>query len=132
VIFIDSNVPMYLIGGEHPHKFDAQRTLERLASERRRLVTDSEVFQEIARRYARSDQRELIDRAFSLLGVLVDEVLAIELEDVLEARALLDAHSGLSARDALHLAVMRRHQIGEIVSFDRGLDEVGEIARLPG
>ena len=25
MIFVDSNVPMYLVGSEHPHKIDAQR-----------------------------------------------------------------------------------------------------------
>ena len=28
MIFVDSNVPMYLIGAPHPHKQDAQRLLE--------------------------------------------------------------------------------------------------------
>ena len=34
MILVDSNVPMYLVGGEHPHKVDARRLLERV----RRLV----------------------------------------------------------------------------------------------
>lgn len=28
MIFIDSNIPMYIIGAEHPHKIDARRLLE--------------------------------------------------------------------------------------------------------
>ena len=44
MIFIDSNVPMYLVGAPHPHKIDAQKILERIATERERLVTDAEVF----------------------------------------------------------------------------------------
>jgi predicted nucleic acid-binding protein len=47
VIFVDSNIPMYLVGAEHPHKADAQRILERCISEQARLVTDAEVLQEI-------------------------------------------------------------------------------------
>ena len=43
MIFIDSNIPMYLVGAPHPHKVDAQRLLENLLSERVRLVTDAEV-----------------------------------------------------------------------------------------
>ena len=38
-----------------------------------------------------------------------------------EARALLDEHPALAARDLLHLAVCRRHGIAEIKTFDRGL-----------
>src|SRR5476649_1098346 len=41
MIFIDSNIPMYLVGVPHPHKVDAQRLLENLLSERVRLVTDT-------------------------------------------------------------------------------------------
>ena len=32
MIFIDSNIPMYLVGAPHPHKVDAQRLLENLLS----------------------------------------------------------------------------------------------------
>ncbi len=28
MIFVDSNIPMYLVGKAHPHKLDAQRLLE--------------------------------------------------------------------------------------------------------
>jgi len=39
MIFIDFNIPMYLVGAEHPHKIDAQRLLERCISDNERLVT---------------------------------------------------------------------------------------------
>lgn len=50
MIFIDSNIPVYLVGAPHPHKADAQRLLERSIAERARLVTDAEVLQEILHR----------------------------------------------------------------------------------
>lgn len=131
MIFVDSNVPMYLIGGEHPHRLDAQRTLERLASERRRLVTSSEVFQEMLHRYASTNRRDRIELAFDTLHGIVDDVLAVEEADVFAAKDLVHAHKGLSARDALHAALMRRHQIKEIFSFDRGFDALQGIERLP-
>ncbi len=132
MIFIDANVPMYLVGRPHPHKLDAQLTLERLAGERRRLVTSSEVFQELLYRYVASDRREKIEPAFEALRGLVDEVLAVEEADVLAAKDLVHAHPDMSARDALHIAVMRRHRIEQIVSFDRGFDAMSGITRLPG
>lgn len=52
MIFVDSNVPMYLVGSEHPNKQAARRVLERLIAGSQRLVTDAEVIQEILRRYA--------------------------------------------------------------------------------
>jgi uncharacterized protein len=49
--FIDSNIPIYLIGAPHPHKSDAQIFLEKLVAAGQRLVTDAEVLQEILHRY---------------------------------------------------------------------------------
>jgi uncharacterized protein len=131
VIFLDSNVPMYLVGSDHPHKVDAQRLLERFTAERRRLVTSSEVFQEILHRYLAIGRREAIEPAFDVLRQVLDDVLAVEEQDVFLAKDLVHAHATLSARDALHAAVMRRHQIADILSFDRGFDAVTGIARLP-
>src|ERR1700730_12512664 len=51
VIFVDSNIPMYLIGRPHPNKEGAQRLLEEAAIAGERLVTDVEVLQEILHRY---------------------------------------------------------------------------------
>ena len=58
MILVDSNVPMYLVGAEHPHKTDAQRLLERLTMDKRRLVSDAEVLQEILHRYVLRSARK--------------------------------------------------------------------------
>jgi predicted nucleic acid-binding protein len=50
VIFIDSNVPMYLVGEAHPLKTESQILLERLVAAGQRLVIDAEVLQEILHR----------------------------------------------------------------------------------
>jgi uncharacterized protein len=131
VIFVDSNVPMYLVGTDHPHKLDARRALERLAGEGRRLVTSSEVFQELLHRYVSLDRYDRIEPAFEALRGIVDEVLAVEEGDVFAAKGLVHAHGRLSARDALHVAVMRRYGITEILSFDRGFDMLTGVRRLP-
>jgi predicted nucleic acid-binding protein len=131
VIFLDANVSMYLVGRPHPHKVDAQLALERLVAERRRLVTSSEVFQEILHRYVSTGRRDRIEPAFEVLQSLVDDVLPVEEQDVFLAKDLVHAHVSLSARDALHAAVMRRRKIAEIVTFDRGFDELAGIKRLP-
>jgi hypothetical protein len=46
VIFVDSNIPMYLVGAAHPHKVDAQQLLERSVADGERLVTDAEALQD--------------------------------------------------------------------------------------
>jgi predicted nucleic acid-binding protein len=130
VIFVDANVPMYLVGQPHPHKTDTKLTLERLAAERRRLVTSSEVFQEVLHRYVSTDRRDKIEPAFETLRGLVDDVLAVEEPDVFAAKDLLHAHPRLSTRDAVHAAVMRRRGITEILSFDQGFDVLSWLKRL--
>jgi len=47
LIFVDSNILMYLMGGPHTHKGEAQILLGRLVASGQRLVTDAEVLREI-------------------------------------------------------------------------------------
>lgn len=130
MIFVDSNVPMYLVGAPHPHKADSQRLLERCVAERERLVTDAEVLQEILHRYAAIARRDAIAPAFEALLSVVDEVFPIELADVERARDVLLAAAQLSARDALHAAVMERRGVEAILTFDVGFDAVPGVRRL--
>ena len=85
MVFIDSNVPMYLVGGAHPHKADSQLLLERLIAAGQRLITDAEVLQEILHRYTAIDRREAIVPAFQAILNVVDDVVPIEKADVLRA-----------------------------------------------
>jgi predicted nucleic acid-binding protein len=130
VIFIDSNVPMYLVGAPHPHKADAQRLLERCVADQERLVTDAEVLQEILHRYAAIGRRDAIAPAFESLLAVVDEVFPIELTDVERARDVLLATPQLSARDALHAAVMERRAVSTVLTFDAGFDMLPGVRRL--
>jgi hypothetical protein len=130
VIFVDSNIPMYLIGEDHPHRADAIRYLERLVDDRERLVTDAEVLQEILRRYRAIARPDAVQPAFDALLGIVEDVFPIERADVERARDILLGRFALSARDVLHVAVMERHHIDRILTFDRGYDEVPGISRL--
>ena len=130
MIFVDSNVPMYLVGGPHPLKNDAQRWLEQLAAQRERLVTDAEVMQEILHRYAAINRRTLIQSAFDTVLGIVDQVLPVDLAATQRAKEILFSRRRLSARDALHLAVMQQHGIDRILTFDSGFEGVPGITRL--
>jgi uncharacterized protein len=130
MIFLDSNIPMYLVGAAHVHKIDAQRMLERSIAAGERLVTSAEVLQEILHRYVAIERREAIQPALDALLGVVDEVFPIELIDVEQAKRVLDGIPALSARDALHVAVMRRREVGRIMSFDGGFDLVPGLERL--
>jgi predicted nucleic acid-binding protein len=130
MIFIDSNIPMYLVGAPHPHKVDAQRLVERLLSNDEKLVTDAEVFQEILHRYVAINRRDAIAPAFGILLDLTDEILPIDGEVVVHAKELVLRRAGVSARDAIHLAVMERENIEKILTFDRGFDRHPGVTRI--
>ncbi len=130
MIFVDSNVPMYLVGAAHPHKADAQRLLERCVADDERLVTDAEVLQEILHRYTAIGRRDAIGPAFEALLAVVDEVFPIELRDVERSRDVLLATPKLSARDALHVSVMERRSVGRVLSFDAGFDGLPGVVRI--
>lgn len=130
MILIDSNIPMYLVGAPHPHKSDAQRLLERLVNDRKRLVTDAEVLQEILHRYVAIDRRDAIQPAFDALLGVVDQVLDVTKGITERAKEIVLGHRSLSARDAIHLAVMEQHGIDQILSFDSGFDGFPGIVRL--
>jgi uncharacterized protein len=130
VILVDSNIPMYLVGSAHPHKADAQRLLEGLIARRERLVTDAEVLQEILHRYVAIDRRDAIQPTFDALLGVVDDVLTVDHNVVERAKQIVLGYRQLSARDAVHLAVMERNGIGQILSFDSGFDVFPGIARL--
>ncbi len=130
MILVDSNVPMYLVGAAHPHKTDAQRVLERCITRNERLVTDAEVFQEILHRCVAIRRRDAIQPAYDALLGVVDEVFPITQGDGVRAKDIVLGSKTISARDALHLAVMERNRIDTILSFDRGFDGFPGVTRL--
>ena len=121
---------MYLVGAAHPHKADAKQLLESAIAAAERLVTSAEVLQEILHRYVAIGKREAIQPAFEALLGVVDEVMSIELADVERAREFVQGLSDLSARDALHAAVMTRNSIERIMTFDKAFDAVPGISRF--
>jgi predicted nucleic acid-binding protein len=121
---------MYLVGSEHPHKIDAQRLLETLVAGGERLITDAEVLQEILHRYAAIKRHNAIQPAFDALLGIVDDVFPVEQEDVEKAKSILAGSDRISARDALHIAIMKRRGIETILSFDAAFDACPGITRV--
>ncbi len=130
MIFIDSNVPMYLIGAEHSNRSRARELVEEAVAAGETLCSDAEVLQEILHRYASIGRSEFIDPGFAALLGVVDVVYPIERADVERARRLMRDLTRLSARDAVHVAVMQAHDVDRIMSFDRGFDGIPGIERL--
>ena len=82
--------------------------------------------------YSRESKSHMprVMRALAERGVVVDVIHPIEMDDVTRARRLVVTAPSLSARDALHLAVMQRRGIHRILTFDRAFDGIVGIERI--
>jgi predicted nucleic acid-binding protein len=130
VILVDSNIPIYLVGAAHANKDAARRALEEAVAAGESLCTDAEVLQEILHRYTAIRRPDDIDPAFDALLAIVDVVYPIERADVERARRLLRTTPALSARDAVHIALMQGRDIDRILTFDTGFDGIPGIVRM--
>lgn len=130
MIFVDSNIPMYIVGNQEAHKATAGAALELAVAGGDQLVTDAEVLQEIIHRYVAINRRQAIEPCTKVLLDAVRTVLPIELEDVRRASSIVRT-SQLTSRDALHLAVMQRYGIDRILTFDHAFDGLPGIRRNP-
>ena len=94
-------------------------------------VTSAEVYQEIMDRFVAIDRRAAIEDTFELLDDLVVSVFPIQRSDVDAAREIVILQRKLSARDCLHLAVMRANGVDRILTFDDGFSAQPCVTRLP-
>ncbi len=129
-VFVDSNIPMYVAGAEHPNKGPATRFLERAADREFDLCTSTEVLQEILFRYTALGRPELADRVYDLFVALIPEIFEVTLADTDLAKKILLSTPGLSARDAVHAGVMINRDVTAIATFDRGFDRIEGVARV--
>ena len=110
-VFIDSNVPMYVAGGEHPNREPSRRFLDRVRRGEIEGCTSTEVLQEILYRYSALGRREVAREVYDLFVEICPVVLAVTLADTDRARDLLLGVSGISPRDAVHAGVMLNHGV---------------------
>ena len=130
-VFIDVNIPMYAGGTPHALREPARRVIKAIAAGQLDAVTDAEVFQEILYRYLYINEREKGFRIFdNFYQVMLGRILPVEDADVQRARVLAEQYPALSPRDLIHLGVMLRHQLQDIMTADLGFDAVKETHRI--
>ena len=131
MIFVDSNVPMYVAGRDHPLRDPARRFLERARAGEVEICTSTEVLQEILYRYTALKRRDLASSVYDLFVQMCPVVFPVTLADTDRAKSLVSAEDGLTVRDAIHAAVMINNAVTEIATFDQGFDEIDGITRVP-
>lgn len=131
MIFLDTNIPMYAGGAEDPFRGPCRVVLALVQRAALKFVTDAEVLQEIIHRYTAIQRwplgRELFEEFAVLMTGRIESVHAL---DVIVAAEFADRYSGLSARDCLHAAVMKRIGVTRIASTDGRFDQIRGIERL--
>lgn len=121
---------MYVAGKDHPHREPSRRFLEAVRRNEIDACTSTEVLQEILYRYSSLQRLDLASEVYDLFTVICPNVFPVTVADTNRARNLMVECRGLSARDAVHAAVMLNHGVEFIATFDSGFDQVNGIRRF--
>lgn len=129
-VFIDSNIPMYVAGRDHPNREPARRFLARVQAGQVEGVTSTEVLQEILYRYVGLKRRDLARQVYELFVDVCASVLPVTVADTDRAKRLIAESADAGVRDAIHAAVMLNNDVSAIATFDTGFESFAGIERL--
>lgn len=130
MIFVDSNIPMYVAGRDHPNREPARRFLDGARAGRIDLCTSVEVLQEILHRYVGLRRPDLAAEVYELFIEVCPVVFPVTLADTDRAKSILGNVVGVSVRDAIHAAVMLNNKVTQIATFDTGFDQIQGLKRI--
>lgn len=129
-VFIDTAVVMYANGASHPLREACRAIMIKIGDGQLEAVTSAEVVQEIIHRFV-SIKRP--DFGVQIARVTMDAfapVLPITHALMRRVPDLAARYPNLSSRDLVHVATCVHEGIVEIVTPDRGFDEVAELRRI--
>lgn len=129
-VFVDTAVVLHAAGGEHPLRDPCRRIIEGISDGSVDGVTSAEVVQEIFHRFLSIRRPEdgaiLAERTQDLMA----PVLPITHALMRRVPELARRYPTLDARDLVHVATCIHEGITEIISPDRGFDQVAELRRI--
>ncbi len=130
MIFIDSNIPMYVAGRDHPLREPARRFLDRVRTGNVDACSSTEVLQEILYRYVGLNRHDLAADVYDLFVQLCPVIFPVTLADTDRAKMLIAEQAAIGTRDAVHAAVMLNNGVRRIATFDAGFDAVAGVERI--
>ena len=130
-VFIDANIPIYAAGRPHPNKAPCIRIMAMVVEQPLAFFTDVEVLQELVHLYT-SSRRWALGRVVirDFVEVMLNRIEPVYVEDMNLVARLVDDHPGVSTRDLVHVAVMRRVGAARVVSADSDFDRIADVERL--
>jgi hypothetical protein len=129
-VFIDSNIPMYVAGKEHPNRDTARRFLDKVHRGEVDGCCSTEVLGEILGRYSNLRRHDYAHKVYDIFVRICPVIFSVTLADTDRARELLLLSSRTTAREALHAAVMLNQGVEWIASFDKKFDRIPGIRRV--
>jgi predicted nucleic acid-binding protein len=128
--FIDTAVIMYAAGGEHPLREPSRRILSRIGNGDLDGVISVEVIQEILHRFVSVRRTDVGEAQATEALDFFAPVLPITHALMRRVPDLARKYPLLDARDLVHVATCIHEGITEIISPDRGFDQVAEVRRI--
>ena len=130
-IYLDANVPMYAVGGEHPYKLPCMWCMEQIAAGEMTAVINVEILQEILHRFMSIRRSKAgVDLCVEVADLSV-HVYPVDEIDMRYALAVVrNSSSSIRARDCVHVATLYRYGIAHILTADRHFDNLPDITRL--
>lgn len=122
--FLDTNILMYAVGTDHPLKAPSLEILERASRGEISVVTDAEVFQEVAYRYWSQKKWALAVEVLEDYEPLFDEIFPVTKGHLKDYYSLLTDYDSLSPRDAIHVAVMKALHLEKICTTDQAFKKI--------
>lgn len=129
MMLVDTNVLMYAAGAPHPNKAPSVALLGRMAAGEVEATIDAECLQELLHRYRAIGRWKEGRRVYDLARRIFPSVIPVTAEILDTARALMDQHPDLMARDALHAGVVVQQRLEGVFSFDTDFDRIPGLAR---
>jgi predicted nucleic acid-binding protein len=128
--FSDTNVPVFASGREHLYREPCVSILVAAAAIPGKCVTSAEVLQEIFHLYFRRGEAQHGRLVLNRFDRAIDgQVADVTRQDVMAATEMNDSLR-LQSRDRLHVAIMRRLGITDIITADAAFGAVPGIRRL--
>ena len=127
---IDANVVMYSEGREHFYRDSCKIILDSVDAWSDEYAIDTETLQELLYVYSSRGELEKGLAVTERLLNLFSEIIPISATEIRVAMRLMSETRNLSARDAIHAAVVIEHGLEGIVSADQDYDRIPGLRRF--
>ena len=129
MLLLDANIPIYAEGREHIYRIPCRSILEQTKTWPHRYTIDVEALQEVLYVYSSRGELETGTGIIERLMARLPNIISITAAEITIAMRLMAETRNLSARDAIHAAVVIEHGLEGIVSADQDFDLVPGLRR---